>query len=85
MNMLFTGFLKEAGEIATIDETKKLNVASQGSGSSLRKDTVLVKDPLSANKIRKAAFRQCPKCGQPSLVREEGCDNCRSCTYSKCG
>ena len=84
-HMLFTGFLKEAGEIATIDETKKLNVASQGSGSSLRKDTVLVKDPLSANKIRKAAFRQCPKCGQPSLVREEGCDNCRSCTYSKCG
>jgi len=31
-----------------------------------------------------APFRQCPKCGQASLVHEEGCDNCRSCTYSKC-
>ncbi|MBM3556850.1 MAG: ribonucleoside reductase, partial [Alphaproteobacteria bacterium] len=34
---------------------------------------------------RASGFRQCPKCAQPSLVREEGCDNCRSCGYSKCG
>ncbi|MCW5731376.1 MAG: adenosylcobalamin-dependent ribonucleoside-diphosphate reductase [Alphaproteobacteria bacterium] len=32
-----------------------------------------------------AGMRQCPKCGQASLVREEGCDSCRSCGYSKCG
>ncbi|MEK9725279.1 MAG: ribonucleoside-diphosphate reductase, adenosylcobalamin-dependent, partial [Rhodospirillaceae bacterium] len=31
------------------------------------------------------AFRQCPKCGQTSLVRQEGCDTCTSCAYSKCG
>ncbi|MBM3564758.1 MAG: ribonucleoside reductase [Alphaproteobacteria bacterium] len=30
-------------------------------------------------------FRQCPKCAQPSLIRQEGCDTCTSCTYSKCG
>ncbi|MFO1152279.1 MAG: adenosylcobalamin-dependent ribonucleoside-diphosphate reductase [Rhodospirillales bacterium] len=30
-------------------------------------------------------FRQCPKCGTPSLVRQEGCDSCTSCGYSKCG
>ena len=30
-------------------------------------------------------FRQCPKCGQPSLLRQEGCDTCTSCDYSKCG
>ena len=29
-------------------------------------------------------FRQCPKCGQAGLVREEGCDVCKSCGYSKC-
>ncbi len=29
-------------------------------------------------------FRQCPKCGQAGLVREEGCDNCKACGYSKC-
>ncbi|HUN53008.1 MAG TPA: adenosylcobalamin-dependent ribonucleoside-diphosphate reductase [Candidatus Sulfotelmatobacter sp.] len=32
-----------------------------------------------------AGFRQCPKCGQASLVRQEGCDTCSSCGYSKCG
>ena len=30
-------------------------------------------------------FRQCPKCAQPSLIRQEGCDVCKSCGYSKCG
>ena len=30
-------------------------------------------------------FRQCPKCGSPSLVRQEDCDTCSSCGYSKCG
>ncbi len=28
---------------------------------------------------------QCPKCGQPGLMRQEGCDLCPSCGYSKCG
>ncbi len=26
----------------------------------------------------------CPKCNQPSLIRQEGCDLCASCGYSKC-
>jgi ribonucleoside-diphosphate reductase alpha chain len=26
----------------------------------------------------------CPKCSQPSLIRQEGCDLCTSCGYSKC-
>ena len=30
-------------------------------------------------------FRQCPKCGQASLIKQEGCDSCLSCAYSKCG
>ncbi|MDG2032596.1 MAG: adenosylcobalamin-dependent ribonucleoside-diphosphate reductase, partial [Rhodospirillales bacterium] len=30
-------------------------------------------------------FRQCPKCGQASLMRQEDCDTCASCAYSKCG
>ncbi len=28
---------------------------------------------------------QCPKCGQPGLQRQEGCDLCPSCGFSKCG
>ena len=27
---------------------------------------------------------QCPKCGQPGLTRQEGCDLCPNCGYSKC-
>ncbi len=29
-------------------------------------------------------LRSCPKCGAPSLIRQEGCDSCLSCDYSKC-
>ena len=32
-----------------------------------------------------ANLRQCPKCGQPGLIRQEGCDNCLNCDYSRCG
>ena len=28
---------------------------------------------------------QCPKCGAAALVRQEGCDTCLACGYSKCG
>jgi ribonucleoside-diphosphate reductase alpha chain len=27
----------------------------------------------------------CPKCNTPSIIRQEGCDLCTSCGYSKCG
>ncbi len=30
-------------------------------------------------------LNQCPKCGEAGLVRQEGCDLCLSCGYSKCG
>ena len=29
--------------------------------------------------------KTCPKCAQPTLIRQEGCDTCLSCGYSKCG
>ena len=30
-------------------------------------------------------LRQCPKCGEATLIRLEDCDQCTSCDYSKCG
>jgi ribonucleoside-diphosphate reductase alpha chain len=39
----------------------------------------------AAEATRPSAFRQCPQCGGYSLKREEGCDACVDCGYSKCG
>ncbi len=33
---------------------------------------------------RDKRFRACPKCGTYTLLRQEGCDSCTSCGYSKC-
>jgi ribonucleoside-diphosphate reductase alpha chain len=32
-----------------------------------------------------ARLAQCPRCGESSLIRVEGCDQCTSCGYSRCG
>jgi len=32
-----------------------------------------------------ARARYCPRCGDASFIRLEGCDSCLSCGYSKCG
>ena len=32
-----------------------------------------------------ARLRTCPRCSQPSLIRQEGCDTCTNCGHSKCG
>ena len=29
-------------------------------------------------------FRQCPRCGEAAMIRQEGCDTCTACGYSKC-
>ena len=35
--------------------------------------------------VEGARARFCPRCGDASFVRLEGCDSCLSCGYSKCG
>ncbi len=37
-----------------------------------------------ARAIDESPPRFCPKCSQPGLIRQEGCDLCPSCGYSKC-
>jgi ribonucleoside-diphosphate reductase alpha chain len=34
--------------------------------------------------VETTRMRGCPRCGEPSLVRQENCDVCVGCGYSKC-
>ncbi len=58
-------------------------------GDALRPQITAMADGESAEgagpmTIASSYMRQCPKCGSPSLIRQEGCDTCTSCDYSKC-
>jgi ribonucleoside-diphosphate reductase alpha chain len=51
-------------------------------------DPAAERDPSAAKKVVNMGhrpLRQCPKCGQPTLLRQEGCDTCTNCGHSKCG
>ncbi|WP_225770710.1 adenosylcobalamin-dependent ribonucleoside-diphosphate reductase [Inquilinus sp. Marseille-Q2685] len=41
-------------------------------------------EPVGGNPGRPPG-RSCPKCGHPTLIRQEGCDTCLNCGYSRCG
>jgi ribonucleoside-diphosphate reductase alpha chain len=34
--------------------------------------------------VEGARARYCPRCGDASFIKLEGCDSCLSCGYSKC-
>jgi len=80
-HMLAIGFLKRPGENA--EDTAERQVVAMGAqqtggGSS-------TDDDAGGPTLSSSPFRQCPKCAQPTLIRQEGCDTCPSCGYSKCG
>jgi ribonucleoside-diphosphate reductase alpha chain len=54
--------------------------APQQRGHALIEQRQVVNLPESGTRMR-----QCPKCGEAALIRAEGCDQCTSCDYSKCG
>jgi ribonucleoside-diphosphate reductase alpha chain len=73
-HMIDTGFLKADGRLNddSDDEANVVTLAATGTGDEGAART-------------QAGFRTCPKCFQPSLIRQEGCDTCTSCGHSKCG
>ena len=78
-HLIDIGFLKSPGELADPSAAEAQVLAIGGSGA----------EGVGGNKAQgsgaSSLFRQCPKCGQLSLIRQEGCDTCTSCGYSKCG
>jgi ribonucleoside-diphosphate reductase alpha chain len=83
-HMIDVGFLLAPGELNTKPQSEAAvvnmmpKVVCGNSGSESEQDAQI-------EKRSGAPFRQCPKCAQPSLIRQEGCDTCTSCAYSKCG
>ena len=75
-HMVSIGFLAPGGEHALEDEVKSMPLVAVGGG--------VTGGETSEAQAQVMPLRQCPKCGQASLVRQEGCDTCRSCSYSKC-
>jgi ribonucleoside-diphosphate reductase alpha chain len=61
---------------------------AQGAGESAGEGAGAGQGAAGATGARFAAppagIRQCPKCASVNLVRQEGCDICQDCGYSKC-
>jgi len=77
-HMISVGFVKAPGQLAE-DQPSQLAVVNM--------DNRYSDEGEDENKPKPSGpgFRQCPKCAQLSLMRQEGCDTCTSCGYSKCG
>ena len=50
----------------------------------MARDAVGGSEPAAAADGQPVRAQQCPKCGQPGLIRQEGCDTCLNCGHSKC-
>lgn len=49
-------------------------------------DLPLALDPPASDRLDEPPSGPCcPQCGLPGMIREEGCNKCLSCGYSKCG
>ncbi|CAA6604631.1 Ribonucleoside-diphosphate reductase [Rhodospirillaceae bacterium LM-1] len=75
-HLIEIGFMPNpADELLYLTETER-KVVNLAKGDDHR--------PPAAN-ASAHSMRYCPKCNQPSLIKQEGCDTCTSCGYSKCG
>ena len=72
-HMVEIGFLTKDASLRSVASGDVTNIVSL-------KD-VSQKDSTTARGHR---LRACPKCGVTALLRQEGCDTCLSCDYSKC-
>jgi ribonucleoside-diphosphate reductase alpha chain len=80
-HMITVGFLKSAGSLN--EDQPDAQIMSLSGSLALEED--LAKSSGVPPSLEGQRLRQCPKCGQASLIKQEGCDSCISCDYSKCG
>ncbi|MDE1172859.1 MAG: adenosylcobalamin-dependent ribonucleoside-diphosphate reductase [Parvibaculaceae bacterium] len=74
-HMLDTGFITREGEDGHSHSEPLRAVAGEHAGEQ----------PAGAEDGQNlSSARSCPRCGERSMMRQEGCETCLSCGYSKC-
>lgn len=48
-------------------------------------ESTSVQKTAAPRNVLRIAGSTCPKCKQPTLIKEEGCKKCTTCSYSTCG
>ena len=85
-HMIDIGFLAAPGKLAN-EADRVFNVVGL-KAEQINDNYDEVKDSKNGNQyteeVNKSIFRQCPKCAQLSLIKQEGCDTCIACGHSKC-
>jgi len=74
-HMIATGFLKRSGGTFHDDPEPEAQVVNMD----------VMPPSGEEGHTHDARMRFCPKCSQPGLIKQEGCDTCLECGYSKCG
>ncbi|OEJ69630.1 adenosylcobalamin-dependent ribonucleoside-diphosphate reductase [Magnetovibrio blakemorei] len=89
-HMIATGFLKGGEQYHEPEpQAQVVNLTPQGLGTG-EADEAPKRDSQHDHGHDHSAkpdsrLRFCPKCNQPGLIKQEGCDTCLECGYSKCG
>ncbi len=79
-HMIDTGFLPDPKEEREGQRELKVVGGTDAASSSGELTGVAVVATTSG-----PGMRGCPRCGERTLIRQEGCDTCISCAYTKCG
>ena len=89
-HMINNGFLPSPGGLADKEAAEQRNVVNMNTELNARQphtdEAHATRHDGMPNKglPNGTALRQCPKCGQAGLIRQENCDLCTDCGYSKC-
>ena len=83
-HMIAIGFLPAPDREADREILRQPQVVNLGGANDARDADHDGHSPKAGGRAD-TRFRQCPKCGQASLIRQEGCDTCTNCGHSKCG
>ena len=71
-------------QIGSVIERHMIEIGFLPRPSEERDEAVAIAHAVGERGGAVARFRQCPRCGEAGLARQEGCDTCVSCGYSKC-